>query len=77
MNPSQLADRAVETGLFSRTTARRARNLVVEMFAPRYLANGGSRCRIQVSLEHSFPYESLVQIFFLQTLVLKRSLAIS
>jgi len=66
--PAHLADRAVETGLFSRTTARRARNLVAEMFAPRYLANGGAvASRLKTLLDHQFPNDSLVQICFLQT----------
>jgi len=34
MLPAHLANRVVETGLFARATARRARNLAVEMFAP-------------------------------------------
>ena len=53
--PTHLADRAVETGLFSRTTARRARNLVAEMFAPRFLADEGVvASRIKYLLEHRF-----------------------
>jgi hypothetical protein len=68
MNSSQLADRAVETGLFSRATARRARNIVIEMFAPRYLEDGSkAAARIRFLLEHRFSYEALVQLFFLQT----------
>jgi len=66
--PANLADLAVQDGLFSRTTARRTRNLVAEMFAPRYLANGGVvASRIKYLLEHHLPHDSLVQIFFLQT----------
>ena len=41
MPPAHLAERVVEEGLFSRATARRARNIVSEMFAPRYLSDGG------------------------------------
>jgi hypothetical protein len=68
LTPAQLADRAVETGVFSRATARRARNLAVEMFAPRFLGNeGAAACRIKFLLEHQFPYDALVQLFFLQT----------
>ncbi len=68
MIPAHLADHAVETGIFSRTTARRSRNLVAEMFAPRYLANGGDAAsRIKYLLEQRFPHESLEQILFLQT----------
>lgn len=66
--PAHLAVRAVKTGLFSRTTARRARNMVAEMFAPRYLANGcAAASRVKYLLDHQFSPDSLVQIFFLQT----------
>lgn len=68
MTPSQLSDRVVETGLFSRMTARRARNLTIEMFAPRYLANGGSAAsRLKILSEERFPYDGLIQLFYLQT----------
>ena len=68
VTPTQLAHRAVETGLFSRATARRARNLAVEMFAPRFLGTEGTAaCQIKFLLEHQFPYDALVQLFFLQT----------
>lgn len=68
MIPAQLADRAVETGCFSRTTARRARNLVAEMFAPRYLVKEGVLVsRIKFLLDQRFSHDGLAQIFFLQT----------
>ena len=66
--PAHLADRAVETGLFSRATARRARNLVVEMFAPRYLVDGGVvASRLKTLMDRRFSQEAMVQLFFLQT----------
>ena len=40
MTAKQLADRAVEEGVLSRATAKRARDLVFEAFAPRYLIDG-------------------------------------
>lgn len=68
LTPLRLSKHALEVGLFSRTTARRNEDLAVEMFAPRYLVNGGLvACRLKFLLEHRFPHESLVQIFFLQT----------
>jgi len=68
MNPSALADRAVQTGIFSRATARRARNLAAEMFAPRYLAKGGEvAARLKFLIGRRFPQEALLQLFFLQT----------
>jgi len=66
--PSHLADRAIETGVFSRATARRARNLAAEMFAPRFLANNGNVAeRLKLLVEQNFSHEALVQLFFLQT----------
>src|SRR5205809_7791190 len=63
LTPLQLADRAVELGLFSRTTARRARNLTLEMFAPRYLANQGAAASlIKVLLENRLPHEGVIQL---------------
>ncbi len=68
MTPSQLSDRVIEQGLFSRATARRARNLVIEMFAPRFLSHSGEvASRLQFLLDHRFPHDSMVQLFFLQT----------
>jgi hypothetical protein len=76
MDSSQLAGRAVEVGLFSRRTARRTRNLVIEMFGPRYLADGGKvAAHIKFLSEHRFPYDALVQIFFLHTARAQKVLA--
>lgn len=41
MSPNQLHQLALESGRFPTVTARRLRNIVVECFAPRYLAAGG------------------------------------
>lgn len=66
--PAQLVDRVVEAGLFSRTTARRARNLVAEMFAPRYLSDGGAvATRLKYLLGQRLGHNSLIQMFFLHT----------
>lgn len=68
MHPSALADLAVQTGTFSRTTARRARNLAAEMFAPRFLANNGEvAARLRFLMGRRFPADALLQLFFLQT----------
>lgn len=68
MIPARLAERVVEDGLFSRVAARRARNLVVEMFAPRYLgSNGEAAERLKLLLSHRFPHEAMVQLCFLHT----------
>lgn len=68
MNAKQLTEKAVQEGLFSRATARRAKNLVVEMFAPRYLVKGGTvAANLKALLERRLPHETLVQLFFLYT----------
>ncbi len=68
MIPARLAERVIEEGLFSRTTARRARNLAVEMFAPRYLSpNGQPAEQLKYLLDHRFSDEAMVQLFFLYT----------
>ncbi|MDM7986254.1 MAG: DUF1819 family protein [Smithella sp.] len=68
MNANKLADLAIETGLFSRATARRARNIVAEMFAPRYLTEEGAAAfRIKYLIEKRLPQDALEQIFFLYT----------
>lgn len=67
-SPAALADRVVSEGIFASTTARRARNIVVEMFAPRYLGDGGEVARrLRFLLTNGFPNDALSQIFFLQT----------
>jgi hypothetical protein len=68
MSPSALADLAVQSGTFSRATARRARNLAAEMFAPRYLAHGGEVAgRLRFLVSRRFPQDGLLQLFFVHT----------
>jgi hypothetical protein len=68
MIPARLAERVIKDGLFSRTTARRARNLAVEMFAPRYLSDHGvPAARLKFLLGNRFTHEALVQLCFLYT----------
>ncbi len=65
---TRLTEKAVASGIFSRATARRARNLVMEMFAPRFLAQNGMPAeRMKFLVERKFSTESLVQLFFLYT----------
>ena len=78
LTPLRLAKHALDAGLFSRTTARRNEDLAVEMFAPRYLVNGGRvASRLKFLPEHceghpylgdrdTFPFE---ERFYLQRLV--------
>jgi hypothetical protein len=68
MIPARLAEKVIQDGLFSRTTARRARNLAVEMFAPRYLGSQGEAAtRLKFLQENRFPHEAMVQLCFLYT----------
>jgi hypothetical protein len=76
MIPARLAEEVVQTGLFSRATARRARNLVVEMFAPRYLVDHGqAAARLKYLNDHRFPQEAMAQLCFLYTARAQRILA--
>jgi hypothetical protein len=68
MSGKELSDLAVTNGVFSRATARRTRNLVMEMFAPRYLgAQGKAAARLKFLQNHRLPYETIVQLCFLYT----------
>jgi hypothetical protein len=67
-NRTSLVKKVITSGLFSRTTARRARNIVAEMFAPRFLTNerpGAGYLKQLVSDGHSI--DDLKQLFFLYT----------
>ena len=65
MGPSALADRVIADGVFARVTARRSRNLAAEMFAPRYLTQGGVKWSPKVgqvgSLTQSPKHDPYVQ----------------
>lgn len=63
---ARLSEKAVASGLFSRTTARRARNIVAEMFAPRFLIGAGRpACYLKHLVECSVNSEDLSQLFFI------------
>jgi bacteriophage exclusion system BrxA-like protein len=66
--PKQLSDKAIRTGAFSRATARRTRNIVIEMFAPRFLPEGGKGAAyLKRLIESNIPAEDLTQLLFLYT----------
>lgn len=68
MSATTLEGKAIAEGIFARTTARRTRNLVLEMFAPRYLADSGATAtRLKGLLARRAPDEVLRQLFFLFT----------
>jgi hypothetical protein len=65
---AKLADKAVASGLFSRTTARRARNIAAEMFAPRFLTDAGRPASyLKRLVESNHNVEDLTQLFFIYT----------
>ncbi len=68
MIPARLSEKAIHDGLFSRTTARRARNLTAEMFAPRFLGEQGEvASRLKFLQAHRFSHEGMIQLCFLYT----------
>ena len=67
-SPTVLTAKAVASGLFSRATARRTRNVVMEMFAPRLLTHDGEPAeRLKFLTENRMPAESVTQLLFLYT----------
>lgn len=67
-SPGDLKERVVASGVFSRTTARRARNLVIEMFKPRFLARGSSAAaNLKLLVDANHNAEDLSQLYFLYT----------
>lgn len=67
-NSGKLVEKAITSGVFSRTTARRARNIVAEMFAPRFLANGRpAAAQLKQLVVANDDVEDLKQLFFLYT----------
>ena len=65
---TKLSERVITNGVFSRATARRAHNIVAEMFAPRYLVNGGQPALfLRTLLTARTPLDDLRQICFLHT----------
>jgi len=76
MTSARLSDEVIREGLFSRATARRARNLVAEMFSPRFLKHDGQAAScLKFLQEHRFPHEALVQLLFIYTARAQRILA--
>ena len=66
---SQLSEAALAQNVFTRMTARRAQNVVTEMFAPRYLAQAGQPAvLLQRLLRDGFYPDDFAQLCFLSTL---------
>lgn len=66
MAPQALLAKALESGLFSRVTARRLRNVVIECFAPRYLREPDAAHLLKRLAEHVSRSE-LLQLLLLYT----------
>ena len=68
MSSPDLASATVEQGLLGKATAKRARDMVVEQFAPRYLADTGHSARnIKILIDAGLSLNKLKQIFLLHT----------
>jgi len=67
MDAPALYQAALRSGRFPTVSARRLRNIVVECFAPRYLANNGVPARSLHKLHHTLSPPELTQLLFLYT----------
>jgi Putative inner membrane protein (DUF1819) len=67
LSAQQLFRIALESGAFPAVSARRLRNMVVEAFAPRYLADEGQPARLLKILLAGVSSADLRQLFFLYT----------
>jgi hypothetical protein len=68
MSARDLYQAALDSGRFAGLTARRLRNLVVEGFGPRFLADPAPPARLLKSLAAALPAADLAQFFLLYTL---------
>lgn len=67
MSASQLSQIALDSGRFPTITARRLRNIVVECFAPRYLASAGAPAAHLKRLSAAIPTAALTQLMLVFT----------
>jgi hypothetical protein len=67
LGPSDLFQTALQSGRFPTMSARRVRNLVVEGFAPRYLADGGRPARLLKQLNGALASRERDQLMFVFT----------
>jgi hypothetical protein len=67
MDVTALYQAALQSGRFPTISARRLRNIVVECFAPRYLANNGVPARCLHKLHHTLTPPELTQLLLLYT----------
>lgn len=68
MSAQELSKLVLDQGLLGRATANRVNDLVMEVFAPRYLVNGGvSACHLKLLMDDGVPPSKLSQLFLLYT----------
>ena len=67
MSGQRLLRIALELGLFATISARRLRNIIIEAFAPRYLANGAQPARLLKILQGRIRRWTCGEILFLYT----------
>lgn len=68
MSTKQLASKAIAEGILSKATAKRVRDMVLEQFAPRYLADGAQPAKqIKILLDRGINITKLKQIFLIYT----------
>lgn len=67
MSANQLHQVALDSGRFPTVTARRLRNIVVECFAPRYLAAGGPSAEHLKRLAATMPTADMMQLMLIFT----------
>lgn len=67
MSAQGLLRLALASGAFATISARRLRNIVIEAFAPRYLADGARPARLLKALQGRIPQLDLRQMLFLYT----------
>ncbi len=67
MDPTELKETALASGLFPGVTARRQRNVVIECFKPRYMAEDCQPANFLKILKPVLSSSELTQLFFLYT----------
>lgn len=68
MSAQNLARIAIQEGILRKATAKRTKDLVVRVFAPRYLVNDGRPAKqLKMLINEGINVESIEQLFFIYT----------
>jgi len=68
MSAQNLAEIAIQEGILRKATAKRTKDLVVRVFAPRYLANDGRPAKqLKMLINEGINVGSIEQLFFIYT----------